>query len=870
MEISRFNPHAMADSQVRLLSTGRDRLISAVVEALTGGPGIRQQVLVTAPRGFGKSFFARAVQLAIADEARPARVTILPEEQRNVSTPASLLREITRGLTGAPADSVAGQFLDDPPGAWEAARANLDAALAGFDPKIIQIVVIENFDDLITQVFEEPSDQSKLRALLAESEHLAILATATSAQFDQDYEQRLFHAFAKFSLLPWTEEDHLLYFERRAVLEGREPEMLDRGKIRALSQFTGGAPRMVVALANLLIENDPLSAAALLDKLVDDLTPYYQAVIDQMPPRTKTLFDALIRLSEPCSQSDLAVRVGTTQNRIAQHFAWLRERHLVVGKKRTGGRDFLYQVADRLFVQYYRKRYLLHDNYSPLAGMAELLDGFFSAEENRRQALALFEDGREEEGCEFIRAYLAAGGGDLGSWAAKTNNGDAIRALAATVENNHRLALAQFNKALTVARAEQDEIGTALILGQIGVSAAKEGRYPVAIEAHREALEIWRERDQPQTIAWVLSQLAQDFRGALQYDDALYYSKLAIELWSKQGAKDRVASLWGEVGESLRKMGRHSDAVDAYIRAQEIWQLLDDDVGEAWVLGGIGLTRRESGRFRESIQSHRRAIQLLKKHSTKRFSVALNHSWMAASYRQLKEFRDALAHDETALGLWREIKNPRQQIKTLSSISITFICMQDFDRAREFSREAFEQSRSVNFQGQIIWSAGQLAYLHILGGDVAAVWPLLDERPAQHMGRLCEAVLTRCGAALGVVDAQEGRQVAFERGRALLDGLRARASLTPFEDSATFLLGGLLESASAVPLLKDLTEEAARETQGLSAPRRQAIELAANYIQAGSDESLIEQADPDVGDAVRAIIDAIATRNSQQHRMTGE
>ncbi len=55
-----------------------------------------------------------------------------------------------------------------------------------------------------------------------------------------------------------------------------------------------------------------------------------------MPPRTKTLFDALIRLSEPCSQSDLAARVGTTQNRIAQHFAWLRERHLVVGRKRTG------------------------------------------------------------------------------------------------------------------------------------------------------------------------------------------------------------------------------------------------------------------------------------------------------------------------------------------------------------------------------------------------------------------------------------------------------------------------------------------------------------------------------------------------------
>ena len=365
----------------------------------------------------------------------------------------------------------------------------------------------------------------------------------------------------------------------------------------------------------------------------------------------------------------------------------------------------------------------------------------------------------------------------------------------------------------------------------------------------------------------MLSQLAQEYRGALQFDDALYYSHLAIDLWSRQGAKDRVASLWGEVGESLRRMGKHGDAADAYIRAQEIWQVLDNKAGEAWILGGLGLTRRESGRFREAIQSHRRAIKLLGKHRSKRFSVALNHSWIAASYRQLKEFRDSLAHDETALELWRDVADERQQIKTLSSISITLLCMDDIHRALETSRLAFEQSRSVRFEGQIVWNAGQLAHLHLLNNDVAAVWPLLDERPALHMGRLCEAVLTRCGAALSVVERQEGRQAAFERGRALLEGLRVRAPLSPFEDSATFLLSGLLETASAVPLLKDLTEEAMRGTTRMAEARRQAIELAASCIQAPTGTSLIEQADPDVGDAVRAILASIAARASRHDRI---
>lgn len=39
--------------------------------------------------------------------------------------------------------------------------------------------------------------------------------------------------------------------------------------------------------------------------------------------------------------------------------------------------------------------------------------------------------------------------------------------------------------------------------------------------------------------------------------------------------------------------------------------------------------------------------------------------------------------------------------------------------------------------------------------------------------------------------------------------------------------------------------------------------MASAYLQTDSDESLIEQADPDVGYAVRAIIDAIETRKAR-------
>lgn len=873
MDVSRFNPHAMPDQQIRLLSTGRDRLIDAVADALTDGEGVRQHVLVTAPRGFGKSFFVRAVELAIRDKGDRARVCILPEEQRNVTTPSGLLREITRVIKNAPAASVPGQFLDDEPDAWENAEFELEKALAarreGENDKRLTIVAIENFDGLAATVFADPADQSNLRAFLAESKDLSVLATGLTARFDQDYEQRLFHAFAKFELPPWTEDDHVLYFQRRARIDGRDADALDVGKIRALARFTGGSPRMAVALADLLLENDPLSAAALLDKLVDELTPYYQNLIDQMPARTKTLFDALIRLHEPCSQSDLAERVGTTQNRIAQHFSWLRERHLVIGKKRTGGRDFLYQVADRLFVQYYRKRYLLHEDYTPLAGMAELLDGFFSAEENRRQAVALLEDGRADEAGEFVRAYLRTAGGDLGAWAQKAHNQPAMRALAESDNGDHRAAIVTFRKAAALAEAQSDETGRALILGQLGVSAAKIGNYSVAIEAHQEALAIWRRRGESETEAWVLAQLAKDFRGALQFDDALHYSKLALTIWREKGPDDRIASLWGEVAENLRRSGRAHDAIDAYSNAINLWKSVGDRRAEAWVLGGLGLARQDAGDFREAIKSHVEAIDILRSLESRDFlinrdfSIALNFGWLAISFRRIHQYEKALEKDEAALTLWRSLNEGRREVKTLSSIAVNFIGLKEFKKALNTSQAAFRKAQKENYQSQIIWSAAQLCYLHIVEEDVSAIWSYLDERPVADMRRLLETVLTQSGAALGQVEARAGRPAAFELGMSIIEGLRERRGLLPVDDTVTYLLSGLLETASAMPLLRDLSDESSSIDAGLSEPRRQALDLASRFIEAGEDVAIIEQADPDIGETVRAILDRVERKKKK-------
>lgn len=869
MNIGRFNSQSLSDTQIKLLSTGRGSLVDTIASSLLEGAGVRQHVLITGPRGFGKSFLLRAVKVAIDGRDEAVKVIILPEEQLNITTPSGLLREITRNLAGLPPSTLAGQFHDDEEGAWDAARAELNRELDKLKRDELVIVGLENFDELVERVFDDPAEQSSLRKFLSESTKIGILATALSAEVDQDYEQRLFNAFATRQLKPWSDDDHFLYFERRAILEGKDPSHLDHGRIQALAQFTGGAPRMAVALADLLLEGDPLSAAQMLDKFVDELTPYYQNILDRMPLRTRTLFDALIRQSEPCSQSELAERVGTSQNRIAQHFAWLRERHLVTGRKRQGGRDYLYRVSDRLFVQYYRKRYLYQEDYTPLSGMAELLDGFFTATENNAQAMSLFENGKTDEACEFIRASMRSVKGELGSWSQKSNNAAAMRAFGESRNGNYEDAILHFQKAVIVAERERDAIGQAVLLGQQGLCHSKLNQVAEAIEAHQTALSIWRRLEREDGQAWVLNQLAQGFRHARQYRNALHHAELALELWKTQGLEDRVASTLGEIGENLRRMGRTKDALNAYFNAVEIWGEVGNNAAIGWVYGGIGLTKRQQNDFRESITYHSKATKLLKRFKTKKPNLAYNLNWAAVSYRHLYEFDAALACDRQALEIWNEIDNNRSRSMTLSSIVLNYMGMEDFRMALEIAIQALSSAREGNFQSQIVHTASQISHLLLKEGDSKQMWQFLDSSGVHDRSWFYEAVLTKSGAGLSEFRKGHGRAEAFRLGMDVIEGLIKRDNRYPASQSIMFFLVGLLASDRSYTLVQDLVAEADALEAGLLPSQTLAISIAAQLLDQGPDDPVVEKMDPDISSAVRAILSSI-TNQRRELRLDSE
>lgn len=424
--IETFNTHLMADATVTALATAREQETAEILDAihrnLTVVPGPLQHVVVYAPRGFGKSFMTRLIQIETAKIA-PAEgriiYVLLPEEQHNLTrSPHALLTYLTAKL----ADQRLGQNRswteaafrwprpDQEAALWDGAvrdlEAELDASLDG--QRGLVIAAIENFDTLLATLFKADPDEQRLRKWLGRAgNRLMLLATGTRTA-DIDYERPLFQAFQSVRLEPWSSDDCVAYFNRRRTLEGK-PALDGRteAKARAIADFIGGNPRLAQLLGDVLETGDAMTVAGTMTALADRLADYYRRRIDDLPQLAQGLVDALIRGGEPCSATELATRVGAQQSDIARVMQDLRQADVIRGTPASDSRETMFRIVDRVFVHFYRLRQgneLVRT--SPLQTILEFLRTFYSREEQREQAARYLEQGQPAEAMVFSRLVL--------------------------------------------------------------------------------------------------------------------------------------------------------------------------------------------------------------------------------------------------------------------------------------------------------------------------------------------------------------------------------------------------------------------------------------------------------------------------------
>jgi tetratricopeptide (TPR) repeat protein len=637
-----FNPHELPARTVLGVATGRedplDRILSIVRDNLNAPTP--QHVIVSAPRGYGKSFFLRYVQIKIEEMARteslPVAMALLPEELPHVKEPETLLAEIRRTFLGQPADTIGVSWVEDDGQQWDRQVVELDAAIVERfgDGQGLLVAAVENFDLLLRKAFAKPVQASRLREWLTRrGNRLMLIAASARGAFDSNYDRPLFKAFEEMSFEPWTIEQSLMFFKAQRAAAGKAPlTEVQEARAKSVATFIGGTPRLATLIGEALLDDDPLGAADVLEKLVDELTPYYKERIEVLPARSQALLDALLRGGENCSATELARRVGApSQPAIAAALDELKKDLLVTGSKAPDSAEVLLRVTDRVFAHYYRKRILSHGlEICPLEALVDLLAVIYSPAEKKREADKFASLGLTREAQVFERLWVAdqsrleKSSVDEAMAEQSTDFKDLISAWERMAhEGRYSEGLDYLDRALVLVRAATDTAKEAEALGGRAWTLGQLGRHDEALATARDAAskaesagDIREQARALRQVAWTLGELDRHDEAVTTAREAASKAESAGDLHAQARALETMA--W-----SLGQLGLHDKAIAIAREASSKAASEGDVLVQVEALRSVARSLGKLGRHDEAIAAARQAAGFAEEFSDRKVSLAV-------------------------------------------------------------------------------------------------------------------------------------------------------------------------------------------------------------------------------------------------------
>jgi tetratricopeptide (TPR) repeat protein len=377
-----------------------ERILSAVAEQ--EAHETVQHYLFLGPRGIGKT----SILLTIRDRVRES-VTLsagwfcvqLREEEYFIRTLRDLLELVLRALAEE----------ENLPDAAEVAERvhqekreerSLAVAVEGLRSLAAKrgrriLLLIDNFDRLFPATAAgrrktRPAENEfrAFRKLLSRESFLMVVGASVRV-FEEiaAYDQAFFNFFTPVEIPNLSESEICELLRKCAELEKNTTFLAQfealRDKVRAITYLTGGNPRLVVMLYDVLRQRGMAPVVEALRETVGGLTPLLKHVLDDMPRQQSKTLDALVRLRGAAPPSEIAKMARLPLNVVTAQLGRLKEARFVVVEGDGKGRPATYRVSDPMFHTWYQMRYL-----RPAGRLIELFVEFirawFSVEERRQ------------------------------------------------------------------------------------------------------------------------------------------------------------------------------------------------------------------------------------------------------------------------------------------------------------------------------------------------------------------------------------------------------------------------------------------------------------------------------------------------------
>jgi predicted ATPase len=176
----------------------------------------------------------------------------------------------------------------------------------------------------------------------------------------------------------------------------------------------------------------------------------------------------------------------------------------------------------------------------------------------------------------------------------------------------------ELEHALSARRRQNDLIGTAHSLANLGAVAIERGRLDEAVERFEAALELEEKLEHGPGIAEAAAQLARALRSRGDLERAIGLSRRALAIWEKTGDAEGQVATWNDLGSLHDALGEYGRALDCFRAAARRNERMGEAREQARALNGEAIILARAGAIAPGEAQAQEALRLASLHSIKR------------------------------------------------------------------------------------------------------------------------------------------------------------------------------------------------------------------------------------------------------------
>ena len=341
--IGLYRSGVTSPDRLRHTSVARDHVLDNSVESLRGSVGrkSKQHLLFIGPRGIGKTHLLDCIEDTVkSDEMLSAsyRIVRFPEESNRTLSFADFLIGLCEILKDVVEDEPLWVELFAKVQTEEDNARVVDTLVPAIREQNRQrkrtlLIMLENLGEIFTRQIRDKNDLASLRKFFMGDNGCLLLATAP-LHFDAitDVGQPFYDFFDIQILENLSFEETIEVIRRNLEWEKRDDILATfeemRSRLQALYRMTGGNPRLIMMLYELIAHESVTKVQDQFHLLLDRISPFYQDRLNDLPPSQRALLECLASMrDQDKTPAAIAARMRMSQQETSSLLKRLSDAH---------------------------------------------------------------------------------------------------------------------------------------------------------------------------------------------------------------------------------------------------------------------------------------------------------------------------------------------------------------------------------------------------------------------------------------------------------------------------------------------------------------------------------------------------------------